>query len=60
MPDKTKGRKAAPTDPTTNQVSAEEVRDRLGDYLGRVEFGREEIIITRHGKPAAKLVPIAA
>lgn len=41
--------------PTT---TAKEAADSLGALLSRVEFGREEIVITRHGKPVARLVPI--
>lgn len=34
--------------------------DTLGELLNRVAFGGEEIVITRHDKPVAKLVPIGA
>jgi prevent-host-death family protein len=42
----------------TEEVSSEELRDRLGEYLSRVEFGREEFEVVRRGKVAARLVPI--
>jgi prevent-host-death family protein len=37
-------------------VGAFEAKNTLGSLLDRVEAG-EEILITRHGKPAARLVP---
>jgi prevent-host-death family protein len=39
-----------------NQVGAFEAKNTLGTLLDRVERG-EEIVITRHGKPVARLVP---
>ncbi len=57
MPDKKNPRKS---DTEGEPVRAETIRDLLGEYLGRVEFGGESFVITRHGKPAAKLVPIKA
>ena len=38
------------------EVGAFEAKNRLGALLDRVEHG-EEIVITRRGKPVAKLVP---
>lgn len=38
------------------KVGAFEAKNRLGALLDRVENG-EEIVITRRGKPVAKLVP---
>lgn len=40
------------------QVGAFEAKNTLGALLDRVEWG-EEIVITRHGKPAARLAPCA-
>ena len=40
----------------TLQVGAFEAKNTLGTLLDRVEQG-EEIVITRHGKPVARLVP---
>ena len=40
------------------EIGAFEAKNRLGMLLDRVEQG-EEIIITRHGKPVARLVPNA-
>lgn len=38
------------------EICAFEAKNTLGSLLDRVEHG-EEIIITRHGKPVARLVP---
>ena len=38
------------------EIGAFEAKNRLGALLDRVEQG-EEIVITRRGKPVAKLVP---
>jgi prevent-host-death family protein len=38
------------------EVGAFEAKNTLGSLLDRVERG-EEIVITRHGKPVARLVP---
>jgi prevent-host-death family protein len=40
------------------QVGAFEAKNTLGSLLDRVEAG-EEILITRHGKPTARLSPVA-
>ena len=37
-------------------VTASEARTRLGELLSRVERG-EEVVITRHANPIARLVP---
>jgi prevent-host-death family protein len=41
---------------TSRQIGAFEAKNTLGTLLDRVEQG-EEIVITRHGKPVARLVP---
>lgn len=38
------------------EIGAFEAKNKLGALLDRVERG-EEIVITRHGKPVARLVP---
>lgn len=38
------------------EVGAFEAKNTLGSLLDRVERG-EEVVITRHGKPVARLVP---
>ena len=40
----------------TVEIGAFEAKNKLGMLLDRVQNG-EEIIITRHGKPVARLVP---
>jgi prevent-host-death family protein len=39
-----------------NEIGAFEAKNKLSALLDRVEQG-EEIIITRHGRPVARLVP---
>lgn len=39
-----------------NEIGAFEAKNTLGSLLDRVEQG-EEIVITRHGRPVARLVP---
>jgi prevent-host-death family protein len=41
---------------SSSEVGAFEAKNTLGTLLDRVERG-EEIVITRHGKPVARLVP---
>jgi prevent-host-death family protein len=41
------------------QIGAFEAKNRLSELLQRVENG-EEVTITRHGRPVARLVPAAA
>jgi prevent-host-death family protein len=41
------------------QIGAFEAKNTLGSLLDRVERG-EEIVITRHGKPVARLGPLGA
>jgi prevent-host-death family protein len=41
------------------QVGAFEAKNTLGALLDRVEQG-EEVVITRHGKPVARLAPCMA
>jgi prevent-host-death family protein len=41
------------------QVGTFEAKNKLSELLDRVERG-EEVVITRRGKPTAKLVPINA
>jgi prevent-host-death family protein len=40
------------------EIGAFEAKNKLGMLLDRVESG-DEIVITRHGKPIARLVPNA-
>lgn len=45
--------------PTQHEVSAYEARNRLSALLTRVEAG-EEVVITRRGRPVARLIPAIA
>jgi len=38
-------------------VSVAEAKKHFSDLLGRVAYGKEQIIITKRGKPMARLVP---
>jgi prevent-host-death family protein len=40
------------------QVSVSEAKTRLTDLVRRAEAG-DEVILTRHGRPAVRLVPVA-
>lgn len=42
---------------TQRSVSVAEAKKHLSELLGRVAYGKEQIIITRRGRPMAKLVP---
>ena len=39
-------------------LNVAEAKKHLSDLLGRVAYGRETILITRRGRPMAKLVPV--
>ncbi len=41
-------------------VNVADAKRRFSDLLGRVAYGRETILITRRGRPMAKLVPVDA
>jgi prevent-host-death family protein len=38
-------------------VSATELARRLGDYLARVRYRRESLLVEKNGKPVARVVP---
>lgn len=38
-------------------VNVAEAKKRLSDLLGRVAYGGESVLITRRGRPMARLVP---
>jgi prevent-host-death family protein len=42
---------------TVQSVNVAEAKRRLSDLLGRVAYGGETVVITRRGRPMAKLVP---
>ncbi|MFQ5739242.1 MAG: type II toxin-antitoxin system Phd/YefM family antitoxin [Acidobacteriota bacterium] len=39
-------------------VNVAEAKRRFSDLLGRVAYGKETILITRRGRPMARLVPV--
>lgn len=41
------------------EVSTKELKDRLSEWVRRVEAKGERIVITRSGRPVAALVPLA-
>jgi prevent-host-death family protein len=43
--------------PTVESVNVAEAKKRLSDLLGRVAYGGETVLITRRGRPMARLVP---
>jgi prevent-host-death family protein len=40
-----------------HRVSVAEAKKHLSELLGRVAYGKERILITKRGKPLARLVP---
>ena len=42
---------------TAESVNVAEAKKRLSDLLGRVAYGGETVLITRRGRPMARLVP---
>jgi prevent-host-death family protein len=50
---------STPTDPAVREVGAHEFRNHFGYYMERAAAG-EEILVTRRGKPHARLGPPAA
>jgi prevent-host-death family protein len=44
--------------PTPAAVSVAEARSGLADLLNRVAYGKERLVVTRHGRQLAAIVPI--
>jgi prevent-host-death family protein len=44
--------------PKTTAINVADAKRHFADLLGRVAYGGETIIITRRGKPMARLVPV--
>ena len=42
----------------TERVGTHEAKTHLSEYLNRVRYGGERIVIERHGKPVAALVGV--
>jgi prevent-host-death family protein len=45
-------------DPAMSSITAKELKDHPADVLGRVQYGRERVAVTRYGKEVAAVVPI--
>ena len=45
------------TKPASISVTVADAKRRFSDLLGRVAFGRARVLITRRGRPMARLVP---
>jgi prevent-host-death family protein len=41
----------------TSEIPVTQARDELADLINRVAYGHERIVLTRHSKPVACLVP---
>ena len=41
----------------TSEIPVTQAREELADLVNRVAYGHERIILTRHSKPVAGLVP---
>lgn len=42
------------------EVTVSEAREGLADLLGKVQHGREDVTITKHGKPVAVMISVEA
>ena len=42
---------------TRKSINVAEAKKHLSELLGRVAYGGEQIVITKRGKPLARLVP---
>lgn len=40
------------------EVTVSEARDGLADLLGKIQHGREDVTITKHGKPVAVMISV--
>jgi len=43
---------------TVARIRASEVRNRIGDILARVRYGREHVVVERRGQPVAAIIGI--
>ncbi len=39
------------------EVSASELKNAWHEYLDQVDQGHQEVVVTRYGRPVAKLIP---
>ena len=42
------------------EVTVSQVREHMADLLGKVQYGREDITIVKHGKPVAVMISVEA
>lgn len=40
------------------QISVSEVRETFADVVNRVAYRNERVLVTRHGKPIAAIIPL--
>lgn len=43
---------------TEEIINVAEVKKHLSEILGRVAYGKKQILITKRGKPMARLIPV--
>jgi prevent-host-death family protein len=41
-----------------SEITAKDLKAHLSDSLGRVQFGGEQLVVTKNGKAAAAIIPI--
>ncbi len=46
--------------PAVREVASSEIKNEWHAYLDAVQQGREQVVITRYGRPVARLVPFEA
>ena len=42
------------------EMTVSEAREKFSDLIGKVQHGREDVTIIRHGKPVAVVIPAEA
>ena len=42
------------------EVTVSQARENMADLLGRVQYGREDVTIVKHGKPVAVMISVEA
>ena len=42
------------------EVSASDLKNAWHDYLDQVDQGHQEVVVTRYGRPVARLIPYEA
>ena len=43
---------------TVAHIQASEIRNRIGEILARVRYGREHVVVERRGQPVAAIIGI--